>query len=191
MAKNWLATTAIALGVVAAPAVAAAEDVTWRAFAGGSSLEDLDGFYYGYDVSFESGWVVGGAMGVRRGDFTFEGEVSHRTANFDEIDFGSYTADIDGEVSTTAIMANAWYNAPRMGSIGFYVGGGIGYAKTEAESGAYTESGNDWAWQVGAGANIRHNDQGFTYGIGYRYFAVDSDIEITSHNVMFEVGKNF
>ena len=71
-------------------------------------------------------------------------------------------------------MANAWYDL-EIGGLSPYVGGGIGWARSQAD-GSYgngvpvfnwQESG--FAWQLGAGVNFNIAPQ-TTMGIGYRFF---------------------
>lgn len=219
MSKKWLTTAALAAGLVAIPGAASA-DTQWRLFGGFSDPSDLeDGHQLGnnYDYNYqidgidtESGFVVGAAFGVNTGNWTAEVEVAHREVGLSDDDvtvsftgyYGgsySYTGAVDGDVTVNSLMANAWYNFPAAGNIGFYVGGGAGIADVEADSaiafnyyyadGTTDESGTNFAWQLGAGINLK-TDSGFSYGIGYRYFNVDnigdSGFDLQTHEVVFE-----
>lgn len=198
MANKWLTTAALAAGLVAVPSVASA-DTQWRLFGGASSADDLSGSYYGYDieVSSETGFVVGAALGVNAGNWTAEVELSHRSIEADEATVSYYgyafTGPLDGELTSTALMGNAWYNFPSTGNFGFYAGGGAGIADTEVGlSNAYydySDDGTNFAWQLGAGVNMK-TDTGFSYGIGYRYFNVDNigdtGLDLSAHEVVFE-----
>jgi len=219
MSNKWLTTAAIAAGLVAIPSTAAA-DTQIRLFGGFSSPDDLsDGHQLGnnYDYNYqidqidtESGFVVGAAFGVTTGNWTAEVEVAHRewgldddnvTVSFEGYYGGdySYTGAVDGDLTATSLMANAWYNFPAAGNFSFYAGGGAGIADIQADTGiAFTyyyadgttdEDGTGFAWQLGAGVELK-TDSGFSYGVGYRFFNADnigdSGFDIQAHEVVFE-----
>jgi opacity protein-like surface antigen len=195
MANKWLTTTAMAVGLLALPGVANAEQ-QWRLFGGISSPEDIESNYYGYtaEITTESGFVVGGAWGVVHNDFVWEGELAYRTAELDELSFGPYTVPADGDISAISIMGNGWYNFPTTGNWGGYIGGGVGFAQAEFDAGGYSYDSTEFAWQLGAGINVK-TDSGFAYGIGYRYFSIpeidESDADVSSHEILFEVSSRF
>ena len=140
--------------------------------------------------------VVGGALGFTQGDFLFEGEIAHRSADIDQVTIpglGSY--DVNGaELSATSFMANGWYHFPTQGNIGFYLGGGAGMSNVEASITGYSYDSTEFAWQLGAGLAFRA-EGGFSYGVGYRYFNVpevdDVEIDFSTHEVVFEIIKRF
>lgn len=195
MANKWLTTAAIAFGVVALPSVAAAEN-TWRFFGGITNVDDVDYDYgpYTAEVSVDSGFVIGGALGMNSGNWTFEGELAHRSADLDQLSVGPYHIDVDGDVSATSLMANAWYNFPTGGSWGFYAGGGAGFAQADVEIEGYSDDSTEFAWQLGAGINMR-TQSGFAWGVGYRYFNIseigDTDVDVQSHDFIFEISSSF
>lgn len=196
MANKWFTATALAVGMVAVPAAASAETQI-RVFGGLNMTEDLDTTYYGYDAQFEvdEGYVIGAGFGITNGNWLFEGEISHRDADISEVQFLTYYAyDFEGSVSATAGLINAWYNFDTGSAWGFYAGGGIGIADAEFESGGYSYSETELAWQLGAGASYR-TESGFAYGFGYRYFNIDevgdTNTSVTSHDFIFEVSRRF
>ena len=196
MASKWLTTTAMAVGLMAIPGVASAEN-QWRLFGGISSAEDLETTYYGYtaEISTDSGFVVGAGLGVVQGDFVWEGELAYRSSELDEISFLGYSYAIDGDLSAVSLMLNGWYNFPTTGNWGGYVGGGLGIAQVEADvGGGYSYDSTEFAWQVGAGLNLK-TQSGFAYGIGYRYFSVpeidNSNVDFSSHEILFEISSRF
>lgn len=84
-----------------------------------------------------------------------------------------------GTVRTFAIMANVFYDIELGSPIVPYVGGGVGYARTEVKA-SHVFSGDDknFAWQLGAGFNYTI-DEHMSLGVGYRYFnGGDIDVEI-------------
>ncbi len=205
MIRKLLATTALAVGTVSVPAVAQQDSgFTLRGF-GGISLVDgiTDSYsYYGYDfeldLDLDTGFVVGAAAGFSFADFTFEGELAYRTAEFGDAsvsyDGYSYSYDADGDLSAFSLLANAWYNIPLTGSLAGYVGGGAGIAQVEAEFDGYSYDSSEFAWQLGGGLKYEVSP-GFTLGVGYRYFTApeieDSDFDFTANEVIFEVTTTF
>lgn len=193
MSNKWLATAAMAVGMAAVPSLASA-DVNWRVFAGVSDVEDIEQPYYGYsiDISADSGFVIGAAAGVDVGNWLFEAELAHRSADLNEASLFGYGYQIDGELTATSLMANVWYNFPISGNWGAYAGGGIGIAKAEVEMDlfgySYSDDSTEAAWQLGAGVNLK-TDAGFAYGIGYRYFNLPdvNEADISAHEIVFEV----
>jgi opacity protein-like surface antigen len=194
--NKWITTTALALGAMGIPAVASAE-VQGRVFGGWANVTDFDSSYAGYAAEFavDNGFVVGAGLGVAMGDFTVEGELAYRSADMDEVCvtyYGCYT--LDGDVSSTSLMANVWYNFERTDKWGVYAGGGIGVSNTEFSYYGYSDDSTDFAWQLGIGANYQ-TDAGFTIGMGYRYFNVpevgDSGVDVASNEVIFEIGRSF
>jgi opacity protein-like surface antigen len=192
-----LASSALAVGLVAIPTVASAQEMVLRGFGGVSLPQDAELSYYGYDaeISAETGFVVGGALGVAVGDFVLEGELAYRAADLDELTVLGYGYDLtDSDIGVTSLMANAWYEFPTEGNFGIYAGGGIGIANSDLTFLGYEGDSEDFAWQLGAGAHFK-SDAGFSYGIAYRYFNVpeisDSQLELSSHDFMFELSKRY
>ncbi len=91
---------------------------------------------------------------------------------------GTSVASSRGELQTWTLLANAWYDIDLGSDLTPYIGGGIGYADNELKHGALADgSGDDFAWQLGAGINYKIGDK-TSIGVGYRY--VDAgDIKIT------------
>lgn len=197
MANKWFSATAIAVGLVAVPSAASAE-VQIRAFGGINLTQDIGGSYYGYDAQFQadSGFVIGGAVGITHGAWTFEGELAYRDANISELQFLTYYQyDVDGSVSSTSALVNAWYNFDTGSSWGFYAGGGVGAANVELEVDGATAESTEFAWQLGAGAHYRM-ESGLGVGLGYRFFNVEEIDEsqggaVRSHDFIIEVSKRF
>lgn len=140
-------------------------------------------------------------------NWLFEGEVSHREADANELVWPTpvyETLAVDGSLASTAVMANAWYNIDAGNNWTFYLGGGVGAADVEAEfafTGYYDDyqaeaSDSGFAWQLGVGASYR-TESGFAYGFGYRYFNIpnigedDVETDIVSHDFIFEVSRRF
>jgi opacity protein-like surface antigen len=193
--NHLLKATAIAVGMVAVPTAASAES-QWRVFGGLSDVGDFDYAYgpYTADLTTDTGFVVGAAYGAVHGNWVLEGELSFRGADFDTIEVLSYSFEVDGDVSALSLMANAWYHFPTNGNWGFYAGGGVGFASAEADLGGTSDDSTEFAWQLGGGVNYR-TEQGFAYGLGYRYFNIsevgDTAIEVNAHEFIFEISSRF
>jgi opacity protein-like surface antigen len=133
----------------------------------------------------DTGWFIGGAVGYSLGQLVTPGlrvevEVAYRHNQVDG-DWSSATPAtstgvIDYDHTSTAVMANVWYDFD-VGGFRPYVGGGIGWADVEVD-GAYITSpdpvidasDDGFAWQLGGGINfpVSPNVQ---LGFGYRYFS--------------------
>jgi opacity protein-like surface antigen len=211
--KKLLATTALAVGLVAVPGAASAQEGVVRVFGGLTSLDEdtldttIDGYYYQgspAEVKADDGFVVGAAFGVSLGDFDLEAEVAYRSVDITEATFLHYYGMLEdvpvaGEGTAFSFMANAWYNVPLGEKFSLYAGGGVGVAQTELNFSYnyYYNSdvdSHDFAWQLGVGADFKVAS-GFSLGIGYRYFNIpevgDSQLDVTSHDVIAVLSKRY
>jgi opacity protein-like surface antigen len=92
----------------------------------------------------------------------------------------------DGEITNTALFANAYYDFNREGAIRPYVGAGIGVSKVDVQyspSGVGVIDGDDakFAWQGKAGVTWAFNDSLQLYG-EYAYRATE---DVTLRNNLF------
>jgi outer membrane protein OmpA-like peptidoglycan-associated protein len=115
----------------------------------------------------DDGWM--GSIGFGKGfaeGFRLEGELAYRQNDIE---------DSDSEASSTAAMANAYYDFHRGGSFQPYVGVGAGYGKLEVEDVPFVGDTDEdgFAWQAMAGVGIALSEQA-TLDIGYRYFNMPS-----------------
>ena len=131
-----------------------------------------------------SGYVVGGAVGWDLDQYMnglrVEAEFAYRHNQVD----GHWTSNsgvtpgwsgsLDFDHTTFSVMANVWYDFA-IGGLSPYVGGGIGWARTNADGGyfgattqAFDLDDSGFAWQLGAGVNFNIAPK-TTMGIGYRY----------------------
>ena len=77
----------------------------------------------GIDVDFASGGVVGVFVGTDRGNLRFEGELAYRQNDLELFGFS-----IDGDITSTALMGNIYYDFGDQVGANFYLGGGLGFA---------------------------------------------------------------
>lgn len=184
----WLATTAIAL-LGAAPQ-ARADGVYVSVLGGANWLNDQSGRLGGpssfvtYTADPDTGFVLGGVIGGGLDNWVrglrVEMEASYRRQDVGGAWTSSaHTGTIDANQSTFAIMANAWYDIELGWKIKPYIGGGVGWARSNWEV-AFLDSTNDlegtadvdnsgFAWQLGLGFNYEVG-AGVDVGLGYRYF---------------------
>jgi opacity protein-like surface antigen len=221
--KSLLAATTACALVAAAPS-ANAGDLYVSVFGGLNMLADDSGPVYTDETSSwssdaDTGFVLGGTVGTTLDRWAqglrVEMEVSYRRNDLG----GSYVTDpvvglpdtgtIDGNLSTFAILANAWYEFDIGSKMRPYIGGGVGWARMRGDMVALTSSGTStttsasditesgFAWQLGLGGRYEVSP-GVDVGIGYRYFRgpdfhdfwggdYDGNLENESHAVSVEL----
>jgi opacity protein-like surface antigen len=126
-----------------------------------------------------TGFVVGGALGMRLDNFTLEGELAYRDGASAIV--GQVAREFDVELYS--LLANAWYDVPLPGGLIGYAGGGVGAAQ-----GRWSWDGLAWlsrrgddvettfAWQLGAGLRYPLSEK-TSIGAGYRRFEVPELVE--------------
>jgi opacity protein-like surface antigen len=215
-------TLALLATVLAAPAVQAADlpaplpaPAAWSMsiFGGATWVDDVGTDLDGddLDLSFDTGFIVGGTFGYTFVDWArTELEIAYTnsdsTASFDGDDYG-------GEVSALSVMGNTWLGVntlPVVGGtvndigsgMGFspYFGGGlgVGFLNAEADDLDIDEDSTALAWQVGAGVRWTFAESiGVDVGYRYRNF-VDVDfsdavgsVDLASHNLIVGLTFNF
>lgn len=145
-----------------------------------------------WETDADTGFVVGGAVGTQLDKWVqglrVELEASYRrndvggawgTAGFSEFSSAFSTGGgIDANLSTFAVMANAWYEHDMGWKVKPYVGGGVGWARanlngalltTTSFTTAFDRDNDGFAWQLGVGFNYEAAP-GVNVGLGYRYF---------------------
>ncbi|MCE9521357.1 MAG: outer membrane beta-barrel protein [Alphaproteobacteria bacterium] len=200
MKRVLLATTALAL--LAGAQQAQAGDLYISVFGGANFLADDSGVFSSGTaaISFDNdtGFVLGGAVGTSLDKWAkglrVELEASYRRNDlggswFTDADSPPVTdtsgGPIDGNMSTFAIMTNVWYDIDINSKIKPYVGGGVGWARVNADTaliytfcnggtctGTNTNTNvenSGFAWQLGVGFNYEVAPD-VDVGLGYRYF---------------------
>lgn len=179
-------------------------------FGGASFLEDVETDYDtgGYELGTKTGYIVGGAIGMRVWD-PLRAEVELSYSEWDAEDnvhwhgygdgSGSYSAK--GHLDATYLLANIWYDIPTGTSFTPYLGGGAGVGWADAhtrfndEDYGYGDGEAGFAFQLGAGLVFGVTDN-IAIDVGYRFKSIldvgfeDSDGEgkyknadLYSHNV--------
>jgi opacity protein-like surface antigen len=152
------------------------------------------------DVSYETGFSVGGAVGYDFGKYRTEFEIAYRQNDLNQTSIGPVSFDLTGDVSAISYMFNAFYDVENNSPITPYIGGGVGIAKVSINDASFVGSAleNDdsdtvFAWKIGVGAAYEVTPNISLTG-GYELFATaDLDFEdglgnkfeadYTSHNV--------
>jgi opacity protein-like surface antigen len=217
MKRVLLASSALALLAGAGSAQAGAFDGVYiNVFGGGNWQEDNSGraqtttggtlTTLSYDFESSTGFVVGGSIGTNLWMKGLRGEVEvsyrrndvggnwvQRTFTTPTTPTSTYGGPIDANSSTFAVMANVWYDLPLGWKIRPYVGGGIGWGRSQLDGVLMSTSGysiltavdvehSGFAYQLGAGFNVEVAP-GVDVGLGYRYF--------NAPNVRFEIPNAF
>ncbi|WP_224982739.1 outer membrane protein [Geomonas agri] len=212
MKKNLLAI--LVLSLLALPAVAMAtpprpgpyvsgfigltvpETVNATSFDGSTTYNDR--------IKFDPGLNVGGTLGYDFGMMRLEGEISYKDLQLNRVSEsgGPIYRIEDGNVDTTAFMANVFFDMHNNTPITPYVGGGIGFASLHmndvvSRDGTFLYGSDDqvaFAYQAGAGLEVALNRQ-LSLDLAYRYFGtsqvsfIDTEFEVQTHNAT--VGLRF
>jgi len=150
----------------------------------------------GYNIGGQIGYLPNSSIALIN-TLRFEAEVTYRANNVDSVTGGGAG---HGTYSSTAYMANMFYDLPTATAWSPYIGGGIGLANLhlDSNSGAgNTDSGDDaFAYQgmvgIGYSPEAIPNTQ---WTLGYRYFATNDpkfgnvSTEYSTQNV--ELGAKF
>jgi len=144
-------------------------------------------------TDFDNGWGFGAALGTDIGPggagsgWRVEGELSLRSNDVDShsLNGGAPLAGPTGELESTAVMLNAYYDFGSGGAVTPYIGGGLGLAKVEASGfgvGAIPAVLDDddtvLAYQLIAGAGYALSPSTELFA-EYRWFATD-DPDVTT-----------
>lgn len=162
-------------------------------------LTNAVGTDFRYDISFDDGFLVGGAFGmVYNENIRAEIEVAHSNNDFGNdyvgADGGPFIGlDESGDVGITTILANVWFNA-NMDFVQPYIGGGVGLGIVDGDlsvsNGAGDQlDGSDVGFAAQAGAGLRFPvSNNFEIDVSYRLRAV-FDAEIDSAIAGFETSS--
>ena len=155
--------------ILAAASVANAQDFYFGIQAGLNVTHDGEFDNSGSDMTFDTGYAYGATLGYEIGNqFRLEGELTYRGNHIDSVAGVSQ----GGKISSTALMANVFYDFATARSWAPYIGGGLGTARVSLERAG---SANDrvLAYQLigGLGYSVSPNT---VVTFDYRYFGVDT-----------------
>jgi len=154
------------------------------------------------DVSFDNDINFSGAVGMRVNDnIRTELELSYRKADMDSVTInGVGAASLGGDLKTTSLLANAYYDFTLENKFSPYVSAGIGMAHHNASLNSIAgigfqeinDSDNVFAYQLGAGVSYDIADKTALFA-GYRYFASSDafDAEYAAQEVRVGVRYSF
>jgi opacity protein-like surface antigen len=169
-------------------------------------LQDEDAGFL-EDADFDDGFVAGGAVGYDfdtgneygYGNTRLEAEVSFRKNNFDSVKFLNAKVTTDGQVTSQALMANAYYIIENPSFVQPFFMFGIGAARVDIHKARIfgvnfiDDDEINFAYQGGAGLAFQLS-RSLELDLGYRFFrvanidfedAVDNEFSFAykSHNV--------
>lgn len=175
------------------------------------SDQDISGAGATTQLQLDNGYGFGGSIGYLPSssapllnNMRFELEVTHHESDVDSVTISGAEVGGNGSYSSTAYMANAFYDWQGSGGWSPYIGAGVGVAtvhlSTNSGVGNTETSQNEFAYQGLAGIGYSPSSLPNTqWSLGYRYLATsdvsfntgatNADIEYSSHSV--EVGAKF
>ena len=175
----------LTLFAVLVPSVSSAEMAFTDMYVGG-----FGGAVFGVDAEGEAPLLVGNpsldfdpdgqyALGLVFGarvapNLRAEVELSYSNSDVDKTSTVLNVIAADGDLSSTSLLINGWYEFETNSSWRPYVGGGIGYTKVDADVdtmpsfSTFDDSDGGFSYQIGFGVTFPVGQSG-TVDIGYRY----------------------
>lgn len=163
------------------PATASAEGLYFGVIGGVTAPRDIDVVN---TSTFDNGFMLGGVVGTSLTDtLRIEGELSYQRADGTEDCTGKCSlAEFD--LTTLALLGNAWVDFDTGGGVRPYVGGGLGLARVTMENTFGKDDDTGLAYQIGLGARFGAEGQ---FDLGYRYRNVSADVDdFTGDEIDFE-----
>ncbi|MGH8444804.1 MAG: thrombospondin type 3 repeat-containing protein, partial [Solimonas sp.] len=125
-------------------------------------------------IRYKGGYGGGATLG-----YMFDGGLrSELSFTYSQADWDKLTLSAGGASVTTSpdnaklramrLMANAWYDIDFGTWVVPYLGGGLGYQRSEVSSNGADDSDNGFAWQLGAGLGFLVSDR-TTLSLDYRF----------------------
>ena len=159
-------------------------------FGGVNIIDDFEAPSLGLIADVDTGYAVGGALGLDMGLFRLEVEGTYRDNDVDSVRFNGIDFQADGDLTAWSAMTNFIIDIPVTNQLSAYLGGGIGASGVEADFG-YGQSTIDdddvvFAWQLLAGVSYAFTERTEAY-VEYRYFtAEDPELSRGSADVEFD-----
>ena len=158
---------------------------------------DLDVTIYGLgsateELSYDSGFTIGGAVGYMVENFRFEGELSYQTNDMDSLSAFGLSGPVNGDISVLTFLVNGYFDFATGGPLVPYVTAGIGYSNFDVEMDGDSEDDNLFTYQFGLGVGYAINEK-VTLDLRYRYLGFEDyeysdatgrlSADISSHNI--------
>ncbi len=169
------------------------------------SDQDISGSTGASQISLDSGYGLGASIGYLPSSsapilnsLRLEAEITHHKTDIDSVTINGAGVAGNGELYSTAYMANLFYDFPTNSAWSPYIGGGIGFAQIHLDNAAGNtdETAVEFAYQALAGFGYSPASLPNTqWSIGYRYLATtdadfgNMDMEYSTHSV--EAGAKF
>jgi len=163
------------------------------------------------ETSLDTGFAIHGAVGYNFDIARAEFEIGYSTNDYDTLDSQDYgQEDLDGDLTATTFMANAYYDFKNSSAFQPYVGAGIGLAiidindlkgsSWDADEPAVNVDDTVFAYQIMVGVAYVINPN-ISIDLSYRYLGTsdpemtdqdgDFDYEFSEHNILVGLRYTF
>jgi len=153
-------------------------------------------------LKYDTGFVVGAAVGFDFGNYRIESELVYQMNDFDEITLsftlpgvGTYSnsQDVDGDATSFALLLNGYYDFLEGRILRPFITAGAGMAKVDSD---YADD-TVFAYQIGGGLCFEFSEK-VIWDLRYRYFST-SDVEVeyvgdvgySTHSVLLDIRYSF
>jgi opacity protein-like surface antigen len=152
----------------------------------------------------DNGFSVSGFIGYSfKSNFRTEAELVYQGNDTDSLDYyspnGIERYDLTGDISSTSLFINGYYDFRNSSSFTPFIGAGVGFSNVELSDvnffGGFSDLNDDdfvLAYHLDAGISYEINER-FTVDLKYRYFETEDpefdsyfgtgEIEYSSHNI--------
>jgi opacity protein-like surface antigen len=145
------------------------------------------------ELSYDTGFTIGGAVGYMMEKFRLEGELSYQTSDIDSLSGPGGSMSINGDISALTLLANGYIDFDTGGPLTPYITAGIGYSNVEADIEGESDDDNLFTYQLGIGIGYAMSET-MTLDLRYRYLGFEDyeysesgvgslSIEAASHNI--------
>jgi len=157
------------------------------------------------EISYDTGYGASLAIGSDLQNYRLEAEVAYRTNDLDDITLTGFpSVSADGDVTSLALMGNAFMDFNTGTAATPFIGAGIGMANVDYQLDSImgipiNESDDDtvFAYQFALGVAFKMSETA-KLDLSYRYFATadpkfddNSEIEYATSNIMVGFRLNF
>jgi len=139
------------------------------------------------ELSYDTGYTVGGAVGYMMEKFRVEGELSYQKNDIDSLSAYGQSESLNGDISAFTFLANGYFDFATGGPLTPYITAGIGYSKVEVDFEGETEDDNLFTYQIGVGVGYAMSDA-TTLDLRYRYLGAQ-DFESSDYDPNLGFGK--
>ena len=125
------------------------------------------------DLEYDTGFVIGGAVGYKMDKFRIEGAITYQQNDIDKLSAGGESESLSGDISTLAFILNGYLDFPTESPFTPYITAGAGYAKVEADIEGGSDDDNLFIYQIGVGVGYAGRQGGNNTSLRYH---IDTDI---------------